>query len=91
MGARTNKSEFSQKWDASTGTFVQADGSRLQEKIDLYAEVAKERKQSDVTYKRVIKNIDPFERKKRLGLGKGDYATNAMNAEQFGAAKIRSK
>lgn len=39
----------------------------------------------------MIRNVDPFERKKRLGMGKPDVATNPINAEQFSAAKLKSK
>lgn len=70
---------------------MQPDGSRTQETAKLYDEIVKDRKKPETTYKRIVRNIDPFERRRRIGLGKLDYATNAVNAEQFSAAKIRSK
>ena len=39
----------------------------------------------------MVRNIDPFERKKRLSMGINKQAYTSIDAENFSAAKIMSK
>jgi hypothetical protein len=41
--------------------------------------------------RRVVRNVDPFERKRRLAYGQSDFARNPEEAQKFSSRKILSK
>ena len=101
-----SQDQASRTWDAANKTFVEreykdADGEQeLNQQAGLYDEVVKNRKvknevidkESAPLNRRVVRNIDPFERKRRLAHGQSDFARSADEANrEFSSRKIMSK
>jgi hypothetical protein len=96
---RAGNNEAAHKvWDAASQTLKETEVKEAHTKtVNLYEEVKKQREsqpqaEPTVRPKNLVRNVDPFERKRRLAqLGQADQARSAEEAQQlFSSRKILS-